>query len=66
MKQRLRAGLSAKKTQLLSGFFGFEGDIKNPWPDYAKGAEQKYRKCLAQLRSFIESNADRLITELES
>lgn len=66
MDQKLSAGLPAKKTQLLSEFFGFEGDIKNPWPDNAKGAEQKYRKCLAQLRSFIEPNADRLITELES
>jgi protein-tyrosine-phosphatase len=66
MDQKLRAGLPSKKTQLLSEFFGFEGDIKNPWPDYAKGAEQKYRKCLTQLRSFIEPNADRLITELES
>ena len=37
----------------LSQFFGFEGNIKNPWPDYAKGAEQKYQKCLALLRSYL-------------
>lgn len=66
MDKKLRAGLPPWKTRLLSEFFGFEGDVKNPWPDYVKGADQKYRKCLAQLRSFIEPNADRLITELES
>jgi protein-tyrosine-phosphatase len=64
MDQKLLAGLPPKKTQLLSEFFGFEGDIKNPWPDYTKDAEQKYRTCLTQLRSFIEPNADRLITQL--
>jgi hypothetical protein len=66
MDQKLRAGLPPRKTQLLSQFFGFEGDIGNPWPDYTSGADQRYRKCLAQLRSLIEPNADRLITELES
>lgn len=66
MDGKLRKGLPAKKTQLLSEFFGFEGDIKNPWPDNTKDAEQKYRNCLAQLRSLIEPHADRLITELES
>lgn len=66
MDKKLRADLPLRKTQLLSEFFGFKGDVKNPWPDTTKDAEQKYRKCLAQLRSFIEPNADRLITKLGS
>jgi hypothetical protein len=66
MDQKLRAGLPAEKTQLLSEFFGFEGDVRNPFPDTTPDAEEKYRTCLAQLRSLIEPHADRLITELES
>ena len=65
MDEKLRSGLPPKKTYLLSEFFGSQGDVENPWPDYKKGAEQKYRKCLAQLRSLIEPNADRLISVLE-
>ena len=65
MDEKLRLGLPPKKTYLLSEFFGSRGDVKNPWPDDKRGAEQRYRKCLAQLRSLIEPNADRLISALK-
>ena len=65
MDEKLRSGLPPKKTYLLSEFFGSQGDVENPWPDYKEGAEQKYRKCLAQLRSLIGPNAGRLISVLE-
>jgi protein-tyrosine-phosphatase len=65
MEDKLRAGLPPQKTQLITKFFGSKGQIENPWPDSTKDAEQKYRKCLAQLRSLIEPKADLLIKALE-
>jgi len=66
MDKKLRSGLPVRKTHLLSEFFGFKGDVKNPWPDTEKDAEQKYRNCLEQLRSFIEPSVNRLIGALQS
>jgi protein-tyrosine-phosphatase len=64
MSKKLAKGLPAKKTRLITEFFGSKGDVKNPWPDSVKGANKKYAACLNQLRKLIEPNGDVLLRAL--
>ncbi|HEX4773412.1 MAG TPA: hypothetical protein VH351_21450 [Bryobacteraceae bacterium] len=64
MEKRLAGDLPAEKTRLITELFGECGEIQNPWPDFNVGASDRYRDCLAQLRSLIEPFPDRLLQAL--
>jgi len=52
--------LPARKTYLLKGFFGQEGNVDDP---YGRGIG-RYRECAAELRGIIEPNVGQLIERL--
>ena len=65
MEESLMQGLPQGKTRLITEFFGDRGVVQNPWPDSDDaGARDRYRDCLARLRSLIEPNGDTLIQAL--
>jgi protein-tyrosine-phosphatase len=54
--------LPPEKTDLLTVFFGSEGDIADPWPDGDDPeTNARYYRCAERIRSVIEPNIGRLI-----
>jgi hypothetical protein len=64
MEESLMSGLPSGKTRLITEFFGEQGAVQNPWPDFNVGARERYRDCLAQLQSLIEPHPDTLMQAL--
>lgn len=56
-----------QNTFVFKEFFGFSGDVADPWPD---GKDQstlsRYRKCAEEMKTIIEENLDRLLQALQA
>jgi|SRR5215218_406241 len=54
--------LPPEKTQLLTRFFGADGEIADPWPDGEdEETTRRYVRCAEELRRAIEPNLWRLV-----
>lgn len=53
-------------TYVFKEFFGFSGDVADPWPDGKdKSTLSRYRECAEEMKTVIEGNSDRLIQALQ-
>jgi protein-tyrosine-phosphatase len=58
--------LPPEKTFALKAYFGLPGHIEDPWPDRDDDESMsRYRNCCRELRTILESNLSRLVTDLE-
>jgi len=54
------------KTHLFKKYFGFEGDVIDPWPDRRDSESlRKYKATANEIKSTIEYGIDKLIKALE-
>jgi len=57
--------LPARKTYIFKEFFGFRGDVEDPWPD---GRDEetltRYRATAEEIKTVMESGIDRLVRTL--
>lgn len=68
MEDRFLEGIDSDHAYNFNEFFGFSGDVPNPWPDKdTEEARERYQQCLSHLREAIEPNAiSRIVRYLNS
>lgn len=67
MEKSFATDLPQNKTFMFNEFFGFSGDVPNPWRSVEdKHTALRYRTCLRHIRDVIDGEADRIITFLSS
>jgi protein-tyrosine-phosphatase/nucleoside 2-deoxyribosyltransferase len=65
-EEKLREGLPAEKTFAFNPFLGRDGDVANPWPDDEdEAAHSRYRDCMRQIRTAMDTGADRILSYLD-
>ena len=66
MEKELQEDLPPEKTYGFNEFLGSGGDVENPWPDREDDAAHlRYRNCMRQIRSTVESGIDRILSYLD-